>query len=183
VTASSAAKPRRSLIKKSAPNKSAPKPDPIPLLDLQRQYRHIRTEVLAAIERVCSSQQFVLGKEVEDLEREIAAYTGAAAAVGCSSGTDALWLALFAAGVRPGDAVLTTAFSFFASASAIVRAGARPIFVDVDPRTLNISASHVRSQLASGGRNKVRALLPVHLYGQCADMDALQPIADDFISP
>lgn len=154
--------------------------DAVPLLDLQRQYQQIREEVLAAVERVCASQQFILGAEVEALEREIAAFTGAAAAVGCSSGTDALWLALLAAGVQTGDAVLTTAFSFFASASAIVRAGARPVFVDVDPETLNLSPADLETRLRNGGSDKIRALLPVHLYGQCADMDALQPVADEF---
>ena len=152
-------------------------------MDLHRQYQHIREEVLAAIEQVCASQQFVLGAEVEALERDVAAFTGASAAVGCASGTDALWLALVAAGVRPGDAVITTAFSFFASASAIARAGARPVFVDVDPHTLNVSPELVKARLQAGGSYKIRALLPVHLYGQCADMDALQLIADEFHLP
>lgn len=155
----------------------------IPLLDLHRQYLQIREEVLAAVERVCSSQQFVLGEEVEALEREVAAFTGASAAVGCASGTDALWLALVAAGVQAGDAVITTAFSFFASASAIVRAGARPVFVDVDADTLNLDPACVKARLGAGGSYKIRALLPVHLYGQCADMDRLQPIADQFQLP
>src|SRR5580692_8761698 len=106
------------------------------MLDLARQYAQIREEVLAAIERVCSSQHFILGDEVEMLEREIAAFTGTSEAVGCASGTDALWLALLAIGVQPGDSVITTTFSFFASASSIVRAGARLILVDVDPATL-----------------------------------------------
>ena len=119
----------------------------VPLLDLRRQYDGLRAEVLAAIARVCDSQSFILGPEVEALEREIAALTGAACAVGCASGTEALWLALVAAGVKPGDSVITTAFSFFASASAIVRAGATPVFVDVDPGTLNLDATLVRSQL------------------------------------
>ncbi|HTF44663.1 MAG TPA: DegT/DnrJ/EryC1/StrS family aminotransferase, partial [Terriglobales bacterium] len=110
-------------------------------------------------------------------------FTGAAAAVGCASGTDALWLGLVAAGVQPGDAVITTAFSFFASASAIVRAGARPVLLDVDPHTLNLDAAQVEARLRSGGSYKVRALLPVHLYGQCADMDALQRLADEFRVP
>jgi len=157
--------------------------DALPLLDLHRQYKQIREEVLAAIERVCASQQFVLGKEVEALEREVAAFIGVPAAVGCASGTDALWLALLAVGVQPGDAVLTTAFSFFASASAIVRAGARPILLDVDPRTLNLDPTQVEAQLRGGGSHKVRALLPVHLYGQCADMDALQRLSDEFQLP
>ncbi len=132
---------------------------------------------MTAVERVCASQQFILGPEVEALESEITAFTGATAAVGCASGTDALWLALVAAGVQAGDAVITTAFSFFASGSAIVRAGARPVFVDVDPDTLNVNPELVKARLRAGGSYKIRALLPVHLYGQCADMDALQPIA------
>src|ERR1019366_367409 len=119
----------------------------VPLLDLRRQYEGIREEVLAAIARVCDSQGFILGPEVEALEREIAALTGAAGAVGCASGTEALWLALVAAGVKPGDSAITTAFSFFASASAIVRAGATPVFVDVDPGTLNLDAVLVAQQL------------------------------------
>jgi dTDP-4-amino-4,6-dideoxygalactose transaminase len=165
----------------SANTRSRSKPlDSVPLLDLHRQYQQIREEVLAAIERVCASQHFVLGAEVEALEREVAAFTGASAAVGCASGTDALWLALLAAGVGPGDAVITTAFSFFASASAIVRAGARPVLVDVDPATLNLDSIQVKARLESGGAYKIRALLPVHLYGQCADMDSLQQIAGEF---
>ena len=147
----------------------------MPLLDLERQYAQIREPILAAIERVCASQHFILGEEVEALERDVAAFTGSAAAVGCASGTDALWLALAAVGVQPGDAVLTTAFSFFASASAIVRAGARPIFADIDPHTLNLDPASVESILRAG--HKVRAILPVHLYGQCADMDAFERLA------
>jgi len=152
----------------------------VPLLDLGRQYAAIREEILAAVERVCSSQHFILGAEVEGLERELAAFTGAAQAVGCASGTDALWLALTAVGVRPGDSVITTAFSFFASASAIVRAGGQPVFVDVDPHTLNLDPHQVEAHLRAGKSARLRALLPVHLYGQCADMDALRQLADEF---
>ena len=152
----------------------------VPLLDLRRQYDGLREEVLAAIARVCDSQSFILGPEVEALEREIAALTGAAAAVGCASGTEALWLALVAAGVKPGDSVITTAFSFFASASAIVRAGATPVFVDVDPGTLNLNAALVREQLRTRRPENLRAILPVHLYGQCADMDAFDHIVKEF---
>jgi len=173
MTQSSTAKPRPS-------QSPARKFGPIPLLDLHRQYQEIREEVLAAVERVCSSQQFILGAEVEALECEIAAFTGAAAAVGCASGTDALWLALVGAGVQAGDAVVTTGFSFFASASAIVRAGARPVLVDIDSDTLNLSPESVKARLRVGGAYKIRALLPVHLYGQCAEMDGLQEIADEF---
>src|SRR5882762_8267745 len=152
----------------------------VPLLDLRRQYEGIREEVLAAIARVCDSQVFILGPEVEALEREIAALTGAACAVGCASGTEALWLALVAAGVKPGDSVITTAFSFFASASAIVRAGATPVFVDVDPGTLNLNAALVDQQLRTKRPENLRAILPVHLYGQCADMDAFDRMINEY---
>jgi dTDP-4-amino-4,6-dideoxygalactose transaminase len=150
------------------------------MLDLRRQYLQVRQEVLGAIERVCASQHYILGAEVEELEREIATFCGAGDAVGCSSGTDALWLALAAAGVQPGDQVLTTPFSFFASASAIVRAGARPVFADIDPITCNLDAAKVESFLRSGPHDKLRVLLPVHLYGQCADTDRLQQLAAEF---
>jgi dTDP-4-amino-4,6-dideoxygalactose transaminase len=160
-------------------------PQSVPLLDLRRQYDGIREEVLAAIARVCDSQSFILGPEVEALETEIAAVTGAACAVGCASGTEALWLALVAAGVKPGDSVITTAFSFFASASAIVRAGATPVFADVDPDTLNLDAALVGHLLRTGKSDarrpdKIRAVLPVHLFGQCADMDHFDRIAQEF---
>jgi dTDP-4-amino-4,6-dideoxygalactose transaminase len=155
-------------------------PEPIPLLDLRRQYDGIREEVLAAIARVCDSQSFILGPEVEALEREISALTGAASAAGCASGTEALWLALVAAGVKPGDAVITTTFSFFASASAIVRAGATPVFADADAGTLNLDAAFVDRYLRAKPRENLRAILPVHLYGQCADMDAFDRIAREF---
>lgn len=151
----------------------------MPLLDLRRQYEGLREEMLAAIARVCDSQTFILGPEVEALEREIAALAGAADAVGCASGTEALWLALVAAGVKPGDLVLTTAFSFFASASSIVRAGATPVFVDVDAATLNLDPTQVARRLQSIGGKHVRAILPVHLYGQCADMDAFDSLAKE----
>jgi dTDP-4-amino-4,6-dideoxygalactose transaminase len=152
----------------------------VPLLDLRRQYAGLREEVLAAITRVCDSQGFILGPEVEALEREIAALTGAVAAVGCASGTEALWLALVAAGVKPGDAVVTTAFSFFASASSIVRAGATPILVDVEQGTLNLDAELVRKRIAEKRPANLRAIMPVHLYGQCANMDALKEVAEEF---
>ncbi len=167
------------LLKSSPVSPISTKIDAVPLLDLQRQYAQIREEVLAAIERVCASQHFILGAEVEALEGEVAAFTGSTAAVGCASGTDALWLALAAAGVQSGDAVITTAFSFFASASAIVRAGARPIFADVDPRTLNLDPASVEAHLRSSS-HKVKAILPVHLYGQCANMDELDRLAVEY---
>jgi dTDP-4-amino-4,6-dideoxygalactose transaminase len=150
------------------------------MLDLGRQYASIREEVLTAVERVCSSQHFILGEEVEAFEREVASFLEVAHAVGCASGTDALWLALVAGGVKPGDTVITTPFSFFASASAIVRAGARPVFVDVDPHTLNLDPAKVEAHLRSEKPAHLRALLPVHLYGQCANMDAFARITGEF---
>jgi dTDP-4-amino-4,6-dideoxygalactose transaminase len=152
----------------------------VPLLDLSRQYAAIREEVLAAVERVCSSQHYILGEEVEAFESELAGFCGAAFAVGCASGTDALWLALLAVGVGPGDVVVTTPFSFFASASSIARIGARPVFVDVDPRTLNVNPARVEACLRAGESAQLRALLPVHLYGQCADVSTLQRLAEEY---
>jgi dTDP-4-amino-4,6-dideoxygalactose transaminase len=150
------------------------------MLDLQRQYEQVRAEILQAVGRVCASQHYVLGPEVEQFEREMADFCGAREAVGCSSGTDAVWLALAAAGVQPGDRVLTSPFSFFASASAIVRAGARPVFADIEPATFNLDPQKVGEVLRSGGEFKLRTLLPVHLYGQCAAMDSFQELAGEF---
>jgi dTDP-4-amino-4,6-dideoxygalactose transaminase len=147
---------------------------PIPTLDLKRQYAQIKNEVQEVIERVCSTQYFIGGEELQKFEQESAAFLGAKRAVGCASGTDALWLGLVALGVQPGDVVFTTPFSFFASASAIVRAGARPVFVDVDPATLNIDPKLVE---AAFDRYYAKVIMPVHLYGQCADMDALEKTA------
>jgi dTDP-4-amino-4,6-dideoxygalactose transaminase len=149
----------------------------VPLLDLKRQYAQIRGEIETTLQRVAESQQFILSDEVATFEREAAAYLGAPFVVGCASGTDALWLALVASGVGPGDEVITTAFSFLSSASAIVRAGARPLLMDVEPRTLNLDPTLVEQRLARSRPARLRALLPVHLYGQCADMDAFQRIA------
>ena len=152
----------------------------VPLLDLQRQFRALRQPILEAIERVCTSQQFILGAEVEALEREIADFCGVAESVGCASGTDALWLALAGCQVGPGDAVITTPFSFFASASAVVRAGARPIFADIDPLTLNLSPRQVADRLQSTDSHGIKAILPVHLFGQCADVDEFSKIVASF---
>jgi dTDP-4-amino-4,6-dideoxygalactose transaminase len=150
------------------------------MLALDRQYAKIGPEVLATVERVCASQHYILGPEVEAFEREFAAFCGAEHAVGCASGTDALWLALVAAGVHPGDRVLTTPFSFFASASSIVRAGAQPVFADIDPHTFNLDPAQVEIILRRHADRKLRALLPVHLYGQCADMDRFRQLAQEF---
>jgi dTDP-4-amino-4,6-dideoxygalactose transaminase len=151
----------------------------VPMLDLSRQYASIRDEILAAVERVCGSQRYILGDEVTAFEREFASLCGAAEAVACASGTDALWLALAAAGIKSGDAVITTPFSFFASASSIVRAGARPVFVDVEPETLNLDPAALEKSLRESSAAR-HAILPVHLYGQCADMDAIGRLAAEF---
>jgi dTDP-4-amino-4,6-dideoxygalactose transaminase len=141
----------------------------VPLLDLQAQYQTIRDEVRAATERVFESQQFVLGAEVQTLEEEIANYSQTKFAIGCASGSDALLLALMSCGIGPDDEVITTPFSFFATASAITRLSARPVFVDIDERTFNINPSLV----ASAVMERTRAIVPVHMYGQCAEMDPL----------
>jgi len=148
-------------------------PVAIPLLDLKAQYETIRDEVRAAIDRVVESQQFILGPEVDAFEREIAAYCGVAHAVGVSSGSDALLVSLMAADIRPGDEVITTAYSFYASAGAIARLGARPVFVDVDPRDLNIDPV----KIAGAVTPRTKAILPVHLFGQMAEMDAVLELA------
>ena len=141
----------------------------VPLLDLQAQYATIRDDVRAAIDRVFESQQFVLGAEVQALEEEIARYSQTKFAVGCASGSDALLLALMSCGVQGGDEVITTPFSFFATASAITRLGARPVFVDVDEQTYNIKPSLAADAITE----RTKAIMPVHLYGQCAEMDPL----------
>jgi dTDP-4-amino-4,6-dideoxygalactose transaminase len=152
---------------------------PVPLLDLRRQYLTIRDDVRKAIDHICETQHLILGEEVESFEHEVATYTGVAECVSCASGTDALWLALAAAGVEAGDTVITTPFTFFATASTIIRCGARPIFIDVEPGTLNLDAAKVREYLRAGG-SSVKAIMPVHLYGQCTDMDAFSDIAREF---
>jgi dTDP-4-amino-4,6-dideoxygalactose transaminase len=146
----------------------------VPLLDLKPQLASLKDDVMRVIERVVSSQLFILGSEVADLERELAAYVGAPHAVGCASGTDALILALHALSVRAGDEVVTSPFSFFASASCAALLGARPVFVDIDPATFNIDPARVED--AIGPRTK--AVIPVHLFGQCADMDPILEIAE-----
>lgn len=149
---------------------------PIPLLDLKTQYATIRDEITVEITRICDNQTFVLGEPVAKLEREIAAYCAAPYAVGCASGSDAILLALRALGVGPGDEVLTVPYSFFATAGYIVHAGAKPVFVDIDPATFNIDPSRIEAVLDKHPRVKV--IMPVHLYGQCADMDPILEIAN-----
>jgi dTDP-4-amino-4,6-dideoxygalactose transaminase len=145
----------------------------VPLLDLRQQHEALREELRAATERVLDSQQFVLGEEVRLLEQEIARYCSTRHAIGCASGSDALLLALMALDIRAGDEVITTPFSFFATASAITRTGARPVFVDIEPRTYNLDPSLVEAAV----NERTRAIMPVHLYGQCAEMDALLKVA------
>lgn len=145
----------------------------VPLLDLRPQYEALRSELLAAIERVVDSQQFILGPEVGRLEQEVAEYTGSAYGVGCASGSDALLLALMALDLEPGDEVITSPFTFFATASAVTRLSAKPVFVDIDPDTYTLNPALVEAAITS----RTRAIMPVHLYGQCADMAALEPIS------
>jgi dTDP-4-amino-4,6-dideoxygalactose transaminase len=147
----------------------------VPLLDLRAQYAGIRDEVRAAIDRVFESQAFVLGPEVEALERELAAHCEARFAVGCGSGSDALLLALMAVGVGPGDEVICPAFTFFATAGSIARLGARPVFADIDAASYDVAPAAV--QAAAKRCRRLRAIVPVHLYGRCADLDALGAIA------
>ncbi|HEY5381891.1 MAG TPA: DegT/DnrJ/EryC1/StrS family aminotransferase [Acidobacteriaceae bacterium] len=152
---------------------------PVQMLDLGREFSLIRNEVLQALETVCESQRFILGPEVERFEHAAAQACGVPHAAGCASGTDALWLALAALNIGPGGAVLTSPFSFFATVSSILRAGAVPILADIDPATFNLSAASVASQmgLAPSGASRIAAVMPVHLYGQCADMDAFHALA------
>lgn len=146
------------------------------MLDFSRQYAILRDEILTAIEQVCDSQKFILGPAVESFELQAAASLQAPHAVGCASGTDALWLALAAAEIGPGDAVITTPFSFFASVSSILRAGAQPLLADIDPATFNLSPPSVSQLLHTHRGSPVKAILPVHLYGQCANWDAFAAI-------
>jgi len=147
----------------------------IPLLDLNAQHSAIREEILGAVMRVVDSGQVILGEDVRLLEREIAAYCGAAHAVGCGSGSDALLLALQALGVGPGDAVITTPFTFFATAGSISRAGARPVFADIAPATFNMDPDRLAAALAA--HPEAKAVIPVHLFGGCADMDPILALA------
>lgn len=152
----------------------------VPLLDLKPQYQALKNEILPAIAALCDTQHFILGASVETLEREVADYCSAPHAVGVSSGSDALIIALMAAGIGPGDVVLTSPYTFFATAGAVSRLGAIPRFVDIDPGTYNISAAGIADllePLSPAERTAVKAVIPVHLYGQCADMDPILALA------
>lgn len=144
----------------------------VPLLDLQAQYASIREDVQQAVERVFASQRFVLGDEVRLLESSIAEYCHTRYAIGCASGSDALLLALMALDLRPGDEVVTSPFSFFATASAIARIGARPVFADIDPHTYNLDPARVTRAITP----RTKVIMPVHLYGQCAQMNSFLEI-------
>ena len=144
----------------------------VPSLDLSREYRAIGPELLKAVESVFSSQSFIMGPQVAEFERAAAAKCGVAHAIGCSSGTDALWLALEGARIGRGDAVITTAFSFFATVSAILRTGAQPLLADIDPETFNLDPATARACLAA--EPAARAILPVHLYGQTVDWGSFE---------
>lgn len=148
---------------------------PVPLIDLKAQYDTLRDEMRAAVDAVLESQRFILGPEVEALEAEIAGYCGAAHGIGVSSGTDALLVSLMALDVGPGDEVVTTPFSFFATAGVVSRLGARPIFIDIDPLTFNLDPAGLAAAISP----RTKVIMPVHLFGQTADMDPILATADE----
>ncbi|MFH2219415.1 MAG: DegT/DnrJ/EryC1/StrS family aminotransferase [Pseudomonadota bacterium] len=155
----------------------------VPLLDLKIQYQTIREEILTVTEEIFESQYFILGPRVEALEKEMSEYCRTRYALGVSSGTDALLISLMAAGIGSGDDVVTTTYTFFATAGCIRRVGARPIFVDIDPDTFNISPESLKKTMAAltaKEKARVKAVIPVHLYGQCADMDPILEIAGEY---
>ncbi len=148
----------------------------IPMVDLKGQYESLKTEIDSAILQALGETRFILGPNVQAFDTEAAEYLGVKHAISCANGTDALHLALLAAGVGPGDEVITTAFTFIATAEAIRYVGATPVFVDIDPVSLNLDTALIRDAIS----DKTRAILPVHLFGQPADMDAIQALAREF---
>jgi len=149
----------------------------VPLLDLRKQYEPLRDQIRAKIDEIAASQQFILGPEVESLEREICAYTGANHAIGVSSGTDAELAILMALGIGPGDAVVTTPYTFFATAGGISRLGARILFADIEPDSFNLSPESLRACLQSHRGEKIKAVIPVHLFGLSCHMDEIRALA------
>lgn len=167
-------------ILKSVPAGGSASHPPVPMLDFSRQYAIIGSEVLEAVRAVFENQHFILGEPVTAFEKAAAEALHAGHAVGCSSGTDALWLALAAVNIGKGDAVVTTPFSFFATVSSVLRAGAQPLLADIDPTTFNLSANSVTTVLNSGRHPRIRAVMPVHLYGQCANWDQMEELKSRF---
>ena len=155
------------------PTSASASSEPVPFIDLQAQHRTIKSEVAAAVERVFDSQTFVLGDEVAEFECDVAEYCDSRDAIGCASGSDALLLSLMALEIGPGDEVITSPFTFFATAGAICRTGARPVFVDIDPVSYNIDTNAIEAAITP----RTKAIMPVHLFGQCADMDPIWRIA------
>jgi dTDP-4-amino-4,6-dideoxygalactose transaminase len=156
-------------------------PTPVPLLDLKAQFATIKDEILSAINDVVESQYFVLGPTVEQLEKEIAAYCGTKHAIGCASGSDAILLAMLTLGIGPGDEVICPSYTFFATGGYVTRAGATPVFAEIDPVTYNVDPDSVRA-IAKKCKN-LKAIMPVHLFGQCADMDAMLEIGKELGVP
>lgn len=155
----------------------------VPLLDLQAQLSYLEKDLIAAVTRVIQSTRYIQGPEVENLEKEIAEYSGATYGIGVTSGTDALLISLMGLGIGPGDKVLTSPYSFFATMGVILRVGAIPVFADIDPISFNIDPQKVAEVLDADTERKIKAIIPVHLYGQCADMAPIMKLAEQYQLP